>query len=104
VDGNVSIDYVKDVAEYADMLLLDTKVGDKVGGTGVTHDYAVDRKIKESTDKRIILSGGLNPENVAAAVKTVRPYAVDVSSGVESKPGVKDPEKVNKFIAVTACL
>jgi len=104
IDAHVDFGYVRAVAEYADMLLLDTKAGGKAGGTGMTHDYAADKKIKRLTNKRIILSGGLTPENVEAAVEAVRPYAVDASSGVESKPGVKDPMKVRKFIEVTACL
>jgi phosphoribosylanthranilate isomerase len=104
VGGDVDLDYVKAVAEYADMLLLDTKAGDRVGGTGLTHDYTTDREIKELTGKRIILSGGLNPDNVVEAVKAVKPYAVDASSGVESEPGVKDLLKVSRFIEVTACL
>ncbi len=104
VSDDVDMDYVKSVSEYADMLLLDTKAGGKVGGTGAQHDYGLDRKIREETGKRIILAGGLNPDNVADAVKAVKPYAVDVSSGVESEPGKKDPEKVRKFMEVTACL
>ena len=104
VDNSLDMDYVTSVADYADMLLLDTKVASRVGGTGTTHDYALDKEIKKATGKRIILAGGLNAGNVAAAVAEVKPYVVDVSSGVESEPGVKDPAKVRKFIEVTACL
>ncbi len=98
------MDYVMEVASSSDMLLLDTKSQDKVGGTGQTHDYDIDIMIRDATKRRIILAGGLNPDNVAYAVNKVRPYAVDVSSGVESVPGKKDPELVKKFIEVTSCL
>jgi phosphoribosylanthranilate isomerase len=104
IDNDIDMEYVKAVSEEADMLLLDTKTGSKVGGTGMTHDYSIDARIKKLTGSRIMLSGGLNAENVAAAVDAVKPYAVDVSSGVESKPAVKDRGKVRRFIEVTRCL
>lgn len=78
--------------------LLDSFVPDKPGGTGAKFnwDLAVEaRKI----GRPIILAGGLTPENVAEAVHKVRPFAVDVSSGVESSPGKKDHTKVRRFIA-----
>jgi len=92
------------LAEVSDMLLLDTISGGKTGGTGLTHDWEMDRKIKDATERRVILAGGLTPDNVVEAVKAVKPYAVDVSSGVESSPGRKDPDLVKRFIGVTACL
>lgn len=69
-------------------LLLDTYVKDKFGGTGKTFDWQLANKIKE-TGMPVILSGGLDPSNIEAAVNTVRPYAVDVNSGVEERPGKK---------------
>lgn len=65
-------------------------------GKGVQTDWTVCAALTRRT--RVILAGGLNPDNVAQAIRTVRPYAVDVSSGVESSPGVKDPSKIRDFI------
>ena len=65
------------------------------GGTGKTIDWSLARKL--AAKHRIILAGGLTPENVAEAVRIVRPYAVDVASGVESRPGKKDPGKLRAF-------
>lgn len=76
-------------------ILLDTYVADKVGGTGQRFDWST---VPEKCDKPVILAGGLNPGNVKAAIETVKPYAVDVSSGVESDPGIKDRDKVKRFI------
>jgi phosphoribosylanthranilate isomerase len=53
---------------------------------------------KRISSKRLILAGGLNPSNVQEAIQTIRPYAVDVSTGVESSPGIKDSEKIRRFI------
>ena len=69
-------------------LLLDTYAEDKAGGTGKTFDWQLAIKIRE-VGIPVILSGGLGPSNIAAAISTVRPYAVDVNSGVEKGPGKK---------------
>jgi len=69
-------------------LLLDTYAADKAGGTGKTFDWQLALKIKE-TGIPVILSGGLGPSNIEAAIRVVRPYAVDVNSGVEERPGKK---------------
>jgi phosphoribosylanthranilate isomerase len=77
-------------------LLLDTYAAGKMGGTGKTFDWRL--AVDVAKIRPIILAGGLNPENVADAVRMVRPFAVDVSSGVEIEPGRKDHAKVQRFI------
>jgi phosphoribosylanthranilate isomerase len=83
--------------------LLDTP-SQGYGGTGQTFDWNLALRFKKRTSKPLILSGGLNPENVAKAVETVQPYAVDVSSGVESSPGKKDHAKLRDFIQICKSL
>ncbi|MGW8312405.1 MAG: phosphoribosylanthranilate isomerase [Desulfuromonadales bacterium] len=77
-------------------LLLDAYIPDQFGGTGHLCDW--EQAATVAARHRVILAGGLNPENVAVAVRQVHPFGVDVSSGVEKQPGVKDPEKVARFI------
>jgi phosphoribosylanthranilate isomerase len=90
-----------DLVEYAHRfsrakaLLLDAHVPGEVGGTGRTFDWA---RVPRSLPIPVILSGGLTSENVGRAVREVRPWAVDVSSGVERSRGVKDPGKIIEFI------
>ena len=69
-----------------------------LGGSGETFDWSLAVQAKALTDKPVILAGGLNPENVKTALDAVRPYAVDVASGVEASPGVKDHTKLQAFI------
>ena len=84
----------------ADALVLDTgnKANGQQGGTGKTHDWNISRKIVESISIPVILAGGLNPDNVAEAIRKVRPYGVDVNSGVSNPDGTKNLEKVKLFV------
>jgi len=99
-----SIDSMEKLFEndIIDGMLLDSSKAGQVGGTGVVHDWSVSRQIVERMEAPVILAGGLNPENVLQAVEEVRPYAVDVASGVE-KNGKKDPDKVSRFITQIRC-
>lgn len=84
--------------EYGEIpFLLDTFSPSVYGGSGETGNWDLAEQIVRSRS-RVYLAGGLTPKNVAAAVKRVRPWAVDVASGVESSPGVKDPKKLEAFI------
>jgi phosphoribosylanthranilate isomerase len=80
--------------EGARGLLLDAFVEGKQGGTGAVFDWEL---IPNNLTLPVVLSGGLNPDNVAAAIRRVKPCAVDVSSGVEAKPGVKELQKLMDF-------
>ena len=83
-------------AEYPGALglLLDSHTEGKRGGSGKVFDWSLSAQLSKS----VWLAGGLNAENVAQAIRTVRPYAVDVSSGVESAPGIKDFSRISNFI------
>jgi len=77
-------------------LLLDASVPRMPGGTGRTFDWAIAAEVAK--ERKLTLAGGLTPDNVAEAVHEVRPFQVDVASGVESAPGRKDPELVRRFV------
>lgn len=89
-----------DVARIAqfpcDTVLIDTPTAG-YGGSGRTFDWSLARDAV-ATGKRVVLAGGLGPDNVAAAVAEVAPFGVDVASGVEASPGVKDPELIRRFV------
>jgi phosphoribosylanthranilate isomerase len=90
---------VRDAVKGYDALLTDTYLKGREGGTGLTSDWGVCVDIRKSiAPTPLILSGGLRPENVQLAIATVAPFCVDVSSGVESAPGVKDAAKVKAFV------
>jgi len=82
----------------ADAMLVDSQSESMPAGTGKRVNWEIASKIRASITLPLILAGGLNPENVYEAIKTVRPFAVDVISGVEEKKGKKAPKKVKSFI------
>lgn len=91
------LDVRAEAARYADAagILLDAFDEAARGGTGASFDWS---RIPSDLGKPAILAGGLKPDNVAEAIRTVRPYAVDVSSGVEASKGIKDHAKIRAFI------
>lgn len=88
---------VRELHGVADAILLDTALDGKTGGTGVPHNWEISSEIVLSSGIPVILAGGLSPENVSDAVRSVRPYAVDTASGVETE-GRKDEKRVMAFI------
>jgi len=87
------------VSDIFHTILLDSTTHDGLGGTGITHDWNLSRRIRDTIyPNRLILAGGLTPENVEDAIEKVRPYGVDVSTGIEQKPGIKDHKKLFDFI------
>lgn len=92
-----NVDLHQQARRYTDAegLLLDTHVAQVAGGSGRTFDWNL---IPTDLGKPLILAGGLTPENVAEAVRKVRPFAVDVSSGVEQSNGIKDAGRISAFI------
>ncbi len=106
VTGPASVAEALAVAEEVDAILLDSGnpalAVKQLGGTGRAHDWAVSRKIRDAVSVPVFLAGGLRPDNVAEAIATVRPYGLDVCSGVRTA-GRLDPEKLTRFMdAVTA--
>jgi phosphoribosylanthranilate isomerase len=84
---------------FTSTLVLDSALGGEFGGSGRTFPWQLARRFVEArSDLRLILAGGLTPENVAQAVDEVRPFGVDVTSGVESSPGRKDHARLRAFI------
>jgi phosphoribosylanthranilate isomerase len=105
VRGEESFEEAVQVARHVDALLLDSGnqslAVKELGGTGRTHDWRVSRRVVEASPVPVFLAGGLKPENVAEAVSTVRPFGLDVCSGVRTK-GRLDEEKLRRFFAQLA--
>lgn len=93
------VENVRQLALEADAILLDAHRAGSFGGTGLRVDPDLARSIVLACPLPVILAGGLNPNNVAEAIRLVQPWGVDVSSGVESSPGLKDPSAIRDFIA-----
>jgi phosphoribosylanthranilate isomerase len=88
------------IAGYqVDVVLIDTPTPGR-GGSGATFDWAIARELRRlHPERRLVLAGGLGPDNVAAAIAEVSPWAIDIASGVESAPGIKDPVRVAALVA-----
>jgi phosphoribosylanthranilate isomerase len=94
----VATDEAERFDSVADALLVDSLDEAGAGGTGRTHDWDRARELVATLESPVILAGGLTPENVGEAVDRVQPFAVDVASGVEARPGRKDPDAVETFV------
>jgi len=95
VRESTDVQYAEAEFKSAQAILVDTYKKGVAGGTGELFDWSL---LPEVHTKPLILAGGLKPENIQKAIRTVQPYAVDVSGGVELKKGIKDHEKVSQFI------
>ena len=97
IDKENAFELVGDFEGVCDALLLDSRTTDRLGGTGITHDWNISQEIVAKSKIPVILAGGLNEKNVYDAVKKVKPFGVDVNSGVEND-GWKSYEKIFKFV------
>jgi len=99
VNHKTSITEARQLANRSDFLLLDTYKKDMHGGTGILQNLQHSKSfIEQIAPHPVILAGGLRPENVVEAIKLTKPYGVDVSTGVETSPGIKDTKKITEFI------
>jgi phosphoribosylanthranilate isomerase len=102
VTGQESVDEAAQAVGACHAVHLDSRTADRLGGTGRTHDWSISRRIVDAlapVTLPVILAGGLRADNVADAVKVVRPFAVDVNSGVEDQYGNKDARLSFRFVA-----
>ena len=101
VTGLEAVDEAIEVAPHVDAVLLDSGNQSlaikELGGTGRTHDWKLSRRIREAIDVPLFLAGGLNPTNVAAAIREVQPFGIDVCSGLRTN-GSLDREKLSAFV------
>jgi phosphoribosylanthranilate isomerase len=105
VTGDEALKKAKQYAPHVDFLLLDSRTKDRLGGTGLVHDWDLSASIVRAVGIPVILAGGLNPENVEAAIAKVRPAGIDANSGLETVDARKDYAKVRNFaVAGQRCL
>ena len=99
ISDESSVRIARKSSRYSDAVLADSPSLTGMGGTGVVNDWRLTAKIRNSIAPHpLILAGGLTAKNVKAAIRKVKPFAVDVSSGVERSAGIKDHEKIREFI------
>ncbi|MQY31391.1 phosphoribosylanthranilate isomerase [Nocardia aurantia] len=102
VTGADAVEAACETAADCDAVLLDSRTTNRLGGTGLTHDWTISAAIVRALadlGRPVILAGGLTPANVTAAIGAVAPYAVDVNSGVETPTGDKDAARCTAFAA-----
>jgi phosphoribosylanthranilate isomerase len=101
VTGKEALAKARSLARNVDAIILDTydAASKRGGATGRTHDWSLSRQIVEESRVPIILAGGLTPDNVGEAIDVVRPWAVDVHTGVENQDGTRNFEKIRAFVA-----
>lgn len=98
LEGEADLELLSHAGEGADAVLVEPRVAGAPGGAGRPLPPTLARGVRSRVAGRLVLAGGLRPETVAAAVGLVRPDAVDVSSGVEVLPGIKDSRKIEQFV------
>jgi len=105
VTGQESVDEATEIAPHVDAILLDSgnpRLATKeLGGTGRTHDWDLSRRIRDAVDRPVYLAGGLSADNVAEAIRAVRPFGVDVCSSVRTE-GRLDPARLAHFVKAVA--
>jgi phosphoribosylanthranilate isomerase len=98
VDGPLERDDLDDIWTASEALVLDSKTPGSLGGTGASFDWGAAQRTMRPRVARLVVAGGLTPANVAQAIESLSPDVVDVSSGVESSPGIKDHARMADFV------
>jgi phosphoribosylanthranilate isomerase len=98
VDGELALGELEDIWEASDALVLDSKVMGALGGTGVSFDWSAAERVARVHAAALVVAGGLTATNVGQAIEALSPDIVDVSSGVETSPGIKDHARMAEFM------